>query len=249
LIKVDLSRPAAVLDPSKNSEVKNNYTIDQVRSGKIKNTWLLSGGALIFDQNNKLALGLRDGNAADPFCFTNIGAGRCDQKVIPHCQQELSSEFILCIKRGSSWQQVSTGPNTKPIEELELPCVEKKLKRIIKRVTKSETALSDIMAGPPENPPLPLKKVLIKWGDIESEAFESIIWLDEKNHTVEIRLPVYIDLTDFSETAIFFNEGTGFAVWKSLESILALSRFSDRDRAALVTPSLKYLAKAIRLEE
>lgn len=105
VVTVDLERDAAVIDKHRANYPRQPYSVGDIRSGK-DDLWLLSGGTLITDHQGRIAIGLRDGNATNPFAFTNIGAGRCDRSLQEHCMEEFHSELIVCVEDPEGWVQM-----------------------------------------------------------------------------------------------------------------------------------------------
>jgi len=73
----------------------------------------------------------------------------------------------------------------------------------------------------------------------EQETPTGYVLPDDKNHTLEFRLVVTLELTPYepNEVAIFFAEGTGYAAWKSEAHLRELSRLD------MVTPLLKHVVR------
>lgn len=246
-VRVDYDAHAAVHDPYL-SRYPDNPTVSQITGGS-GTSWLLSGGALITDQHGKIAVGLRDGNARDPFMFTNIGAGRCDRKLKDHCDEEVATEFLLCVKDNSGiWRQAAIGP---PKQQLLLcnfnkPAVGKRVGKILPSIFKSGGMVRSIPqknTGPQTNLPT---EIAVEWFDpttqkIIPENLYGYVLVDYENKTTEFRFALQLGLDAFPETAIFFGEGTGYAEWLSLAQICALARaetVADRD---FLTPFLRVL--------
>ena len=162
-VRVNLDEPAAALD-SRSKRYPGNPTVSKIAAGSGKR-WLLSGGALITDHNKRIAIGLRDGNARDKFLLTNIGAGRCDRKLDEHCWEEVTSEFLLCVKdKRNIWRQASLRhPQAKPLYSKQLllcdlnkPAVGKRVSEILSCIYKSGGMVGSIRTtnvGPRTNLP------------------------------------------------------------------------------------------------
>ncbi|MBN1998254.1 hypothetical protein JW935_11915 [candidate division KSB1 bacterium] len=243
-INVRSTDKAAVLD-SAADKYPHQPTIGELRTGKGE-FWLLSGGTLIFNQEECIAAGLRDGNAADPFLWTNIGAGRCDRKLLDHCREEMASEFILCAKNSNNrWQQVDFGPHTVPINSLRVAAVDKKMAAIQKMMDPSLHFLPTptYLETPPEG--IQEKHVHVCWHDsvriIHEELLQGFCLIDRKNKTTEFRLTVQLDLSPFTETVLFFGEGTGYAEWLSLEALNRLVKAEKVAQRAFLSPVLRAL--------
>lgn len=246
IVDIDLAVPAAVHEKHAH-KYQQPYTVGDVRrnSGpaKNKNLWLLSGGTIIRDHRGRFAVGLRDGNAADAFKFTNIGAGRCDQKLEDHCYEELVSEFILCVKERGKWVQVQFRPP-------ELPPLLQQVRS--KRLTIERWKADDVpraglmpMSGTrirkSPTPKRGLKGLQVNWTRngklVYRERLHGYLLLDVPNRTLEFRLPFALDLRAYrpAEVGVFFAEGTGYADWKSKQELQRLEALS------MVTPLLKAL--------
>jgi hypothetical protein len=241
IIKVDLKgQQSALLDGYSDEPT---ISVSDIRSGKIKDAWLLSGGTLIMDcgEPRKIAIGVRDANTADPFTYTNIGAGRCDQKLFDHCMDEFETEFILGLKVGNTWHQVMWGPQTPPFDLLKKPDIQMKIWKILKTKGKVKSESQTIQMKPHillyDHHEL-FQKVTILWDDFE-EIIHGYVWLDFTHHTTEFRLPVCIDLCSYQDSMIFFGEGTGYALWKTIDQVRALAAMEKNWGTALLTPFLK----------
>ncbi|MDH4318897.1 MAG: hypothetical protein OEV64_10940, partial [Desulfobulbaceae bacterium] len=230
-ISIAGNRPAAVLQRHAKSH-DQPYTVEQVRHGLNQDHWLLSGGVLLTDHLGRMAIGLRDGNGPDPFVFTNIGAGRCDGKFIPHCLRELAEELILCLYKKEHWIQVSFSPETpSPLLSLlrkKSPAIYS-WNRAINPTDAPEPLESTGVTIKTPNHPKNISHLRVEWTDMEgtspySEELYGYLYLDPKNHTLEFRLPRILNLGSYrpEDTAIFFAEGTGYARWCSKEELKKL---------------------------
>jgi len=238
-VRVNLDAKAAVLD-SRAGFYPGQPTVAQIRKGKEKG-WLLSGGTLITDHRNHIAVGLRDGNAADRFMYTNIGSGRCDQSLQEHCYEERDSEFILCVKEKGAWRQVIFGPHTIPLHRLNKPDV--------------DTIAASILpylggAAPPQATNKSFASALtgdiaVEWYDAKgislTENLSGYIFLDSTVNTTEFRQALCYDLSAYDEVQIFFGEGTGYAEWQSLDHIRLQARVEEIAKRELVTAFLRHL--------
>ena len=248
-IAIDLNEDAVVLDECKENYPLQNQTVSDIRSGN-DGRWLLSGGALIFDQSGRIAVGMRDGNAADPFAYTNIAAGRCDRKFQEHCYEELASEFVLCVKRNNTdWEQINFGESTPPLERVRqaIPTI-CKWKAYVKHTILHDEVLRLTTPVNLEG----LTTVSIHWQENGVCQFEERIkgftLLDSQNHTVEFRLPIVVDLSKYSGAEIFYGEGTGHATWIFPAQILDVLDKIQIDGGRKVTPFLAWVAKALACE-
>lgn len=238
-VRVNLDANAAVLD-SRADFYPGQPTVAQIRNGKEKG-WLLSGGTLITDHRNYIAVGLRDGNAADRFMYTNIGAGRCDQRLQEHCYEERDSEFILCVKEDGAWRQVIFGPHTLPLRRLNKPDVDAIVASILPNL--------GVAAPPPvANNPLasPLTgDIAVEWYDAEgislSENLSGYVFVDSAVNTTEFRLGLQYDLSAYEDVHIFFGEGTGYAEWQSLDQIRLQTSVGTIADRKLITAFLRHL--------
>ncbi|UCE06275.1 MAG: hypothetical protein JSW07_22305 [bacterium] len=240
LIAIDLDREVAVLDKHF-TQYPDQPTVSQIRNGD-GSSWLLAGGTLITDHENRIAVGLRDGNAADPFTFTNIGAGRCDQKLEDHCFEEMASEFIVCVKKEDNlWHQFDFGQHTTLLKNLNKPDIRKKRDFLLKNFG-SNISPPDILQNTIHTK---LNNNLnIKWIDKDKSLIEYLkgyVLLDEENKTTEFRLGLNINLSKYSEAIIFFGEGTGHAEWMSLDQIKTLIQAEIIADRKFVTPFLRAL--------
>lgn len=239
VVRINLDSSAAVLDSQAGSH-PDQPTIGQIRKGEEKG-WLLSGGALITDHRNYIAVGLRDGNAADRFMYTNIGAGRCDQKLQDHCYEERDTEFILCVKVRGTWHQVIFGPHTTLLHNLNKPDINTILSPILSRLG---------AAAPPPVAKIPIGTgltgdIVIEWYDaagvLLTEKLSGYVFVDSAVNTTEFRLAIQYDLSDYDEVQIFFGEGTGYAEWQSLDRIRLLAKAEDIARRGFITSFLRHL--------
>lgn len=238
-VRIHLDALAAVLDQRADA-YPNQPTVAQIHQGIIKG-WLLSGGALIADHLDRIAVGLRDGNAADRFVLTNIGAGRCDRRLQDHCNEEHDSEFILCVKQGGTWHQIIFGPQTLPIKLLNKPDVHGHL-----------AALGAVM-GSVELPALqhsPIAsgltgQIMVEWYDHDglhlAERLSGYVYIDRAVNTTEFRLAMRYDLSRYEDLRIFFGEGTGYAEWLSLEQIRRLRQAEKTAHRPFITSFLRHL--------
>jgi len=239
MVRVNLDAKAAVLD-SRADFYPGQPTVAQIRNGEEKG-WLLSGGTLITDHRNYIAVGLRDGNAADRFMYTNIAAGRCDQRLQEHCYEERDSEFILCVKEGGAWHQVIFGQHTMPLHRLIKPDVDASVAPILQNLGE---------VAPPSVTNKPLASALagniaVEWYDAKgislTENLSGYVFVDSAVHTTEFRLALQYDLSSFEDIRIFFGEGTGYAEWQSLDQIRFQSRAGDNANRELITTFLRHL--------
>jgi hypothetical protein len=238
-VRVNLDANAAVLD-SRADFYPGQPTVAQIRKGE-GNGWLLSGGTLITDHRNYIAVGLRDGNAADRFMYTNIGAGRCDQSLQEHCYEERDSEFILCVKEGGAWRQVIFGPHTIPLHRLKKPDIDAIVAPILPNLGE---------AAPPQATVKPLAsaltgEIVVEWYDAKgislSENLSGYVFVDNAVHTTEFRLALQYDLSAYEGVWIFFGEGTGYAEWQSLDQIRFQARAGDNANREMITAFLRHL--------
>lgn len=239
-LTVDLDAPAAVLDSRRRGHL-DQPSVGDIRTGD-DSRWLLSGGALITDHLGRIAIGLRDGNAADPFAFTNIAAGRCDRRLRDHCFEELYSELILCVRRASDgWAQLTLDQTTPDLADLRRrrPAVSTWRPDVGEQPIKlmADASLLEVQDGP--------SRLTVQWldqGRIEhQETLSGYVLVDRPNHTVEYRMKVRLDLSPFDDTAIFFAEGTGYALWRTAAQIQALVASEQVFGSTLVTPLLRKL--------
>jgi hypothetical protein len=242
-VRIHLDSPAAVLDSHAGSYPKQP-TVSSIRAGD-GSIWLLSGGVLINDQDGRIAVGLRDGNAADPFAWTNIGAGRCDRALEEHCLEERDTEFILCTKGEEAWHQVVWGPHTPSLWALEKPCVRWAIQEILEVLAPVETPLSPIPLARSTLPTRLRGSILVEWYDPQGCAFTEELpghlLVDEEAHTTEFRLGLQVDLSEYEGTCLFFGEGTGYGEWMSLVQLRALVAAEGVAGRSLVTPFLRSL--------
>ncbi|MCL6588544.1 MAG: hypothetical protein K6U80_01165 [Firmicutes bacterium] len=238
-VRINLDGAATVIDEYANN-YQYNHRVSEIRKGKA-GLWLLSGGTIITDQNGRIAVGLRDGNAADPFAFTNIGAGRCDRKLAGHCMEEFESEFILCVqmKPNEGWSQIRFGPATPELSMIRqrIPAIAKWRPYVAPHqfIDSGRLAVMAGLGGP--------DKITVEWYDKEGiqevENLSGYVLEDTSNHTIEFRLPVKIDLSSFYAEQIFFAEGSGYALWKSRKEIHKLAGYAKKWGTRLVTPFLE----------
>jgi hypothetical protein len=238
---------AAAVNDKRAAQYNQPYTISDVRGGQVKDRWLLSGGTVIRDHEGRIAVGLRDGNAADPFHFTNIGAGRCDRKLKDHCLQEMVSEFILCIRgSGGRWAQVLLNAPERPPILNEIRANRQSIKRWKTReipdagiLDISGTDVKQIRSSGPDT-------LIVNWTRTGEpplvERLSGYVIKDTNNRTLEFRLAVAYNLSKYkpSDVEIFFAEGTGYAEWLTEDELKCLAKL-DR-----VTPFLRELDKRLR---
>lgn len=285
--------PAAVLD-SLYSRYPEQPTVENIRrQGSTENVrwrdewedlWLLSGGTLIFNEQGQIALGQHDEKSTNPFLWTNIGAGLCDQELQAHCMEELESEFILFVfvQEYEDQDPVSKRVCFRTQEELEIlepkplgpqklyTLDEKPFDKFIKdeldRIHRvNNPILQEYIHLESSTKPVRDKKlsmlrknleVILKgpsgweWDITKKGPYDGYTWKDEDNHTVEFRLHLQFDLTAFAKHEIFFGEGTGNAMWKSLHEIdnLVEGNFRRR-RVRLLTPFMHNLLKEYKEAE
>ncbi|MGZ4970461.1 MAG: hypothetical protein ACXV8O_20030 [Methylobacter sp.] len=239
MVRINLDSNAAVLD-NRIGFYPGQPTIGQIRKKETKG-WLLSGGALITDNKNNIAVGLRDGNAADRFMYTNIGAGRCDQSLQEHCYEERDTEFILCVKERGIWHQVIFGPHTTPLHKLNKPGVNTILSPLLSKlgtVTPPPVANIPIATGLTGN-------IVVEWYDATgvriTENLSGYVFVDTAVNTTEFRLAIQYDLSGYDEVQIFFGEGTGYAEWQSLDQIRLLAKAGGIARRGFITSFLGHL--------
>jgi hypothetical protein len=238
-VRVNLDACAAVLD-SRADFYPGQPTVAQIRNGQ-EEGWLLSGGTLITDHRNYIAVGLRDGNAADRFMYTNIGAGRCDQRLQEHCYEERDSEFILCVKEGGAWHQVIFGLHTIPLHRLKKPDVDAVVAPILPNLGE---------VAPPQTTDKPLAsalagEIVVEWYDEKgislSENLSGYVFVDNAVHTTEFRFGLQYDLSAYEDVRIFYGEGTGYAEWQSLDQIRFQARARDNANREMITAFLRHL--------
>ena len=241
-VNIDLDEDAAVLDSCTDSHPYQGLSVSEVRSGK-SGGWLLSGGAIIYDHVGRIAVGMRDGNAADPFAYTNIAAGRCDHKFQDHCYEELASEFVLCVKKDNNgWEQINFGKATIALDRVreERPAIAKWKKQIAAPTLQDEVLYPHICTDLPE-----MTTLIVHWEEKKkcryTEQLQGFMFVDKKNHTVEFRLPVKIDLSRYDATEIFFAEGTGYATWMFPAQIRELHNQVRHDGSRTITPFLEWI--------
>jgi len=248
VVQIDLAMPAAV-HTKYAEDYDQPYTVDDVRENagqaKGKNLWLLSGGTIVRDQRGRFAIGLRDGNAADAFKFTNIGAGRCDQKLEIHCYEELVSELVLCVKEDGEWVQVQFLPP-------KLPPLLREVRSTLKTIERWKTGRGELSTAglmplsatrikTIRSPKRGMKNLQVKWTKdgklVDVERLHGYLFPDIENHTLEFRLPFALDLSVYKrdEVELFFAEGTGYAAWKSKAELRKL------DALSMVTPLLRVM--------
>lgn len=254
-IKVNLDDSAAVCDGHQNEYPNQPYTdkdINTPNQGKERPPfWLLSGGALVSDDRQRVAIGLRDGNPTkDAFAFTNIGAGRCDRPLKEHCLEELATEFILCVLENGDWYQCRFGTNTQSLHALQKPAIRKKIERVLSSIDKNkgikEMDVDQLIGDPVEESQLP-KEINITWIDGENQIKEKLpgyVYLNNGEQTTEFRLAVTIDLSSYSMFEVFYGEGTGYACWKNLQQIAALLDAEKTWGDELLTPFLRELVRS-----
>lgn len=238
VVSVDMGKDAAVIDKHRADYPHQPYSVGDIRGGK-DGLWLLSGGTLITNHQGQIAIGLRDGNAADPFTFTNIGAGRCDRKLQDHCMEEFHSEFILCVKDPSgNWVQMKFDESAPDLSEIRAksPAIAKWEVHIgqPRDLARPQPALKSGLPG--------MTTLAVEWKEgsqiQDREVLEGYTFLDQQNHTLEFRLPIELDLSTHGDVATFYAEGTGYAVWKTPRQIRDLARLQQTFGTILVTPLL-----------
>lgn len=243
VIDIHLNEYAAVLDGVA-SLYPDQPTLTEIRSGNGTH-WLLSGGTLITDHENRIAVGLRDGNSTNPFVFTNIGAGRCDQKLMDHCEQEMASEFILCLKKNDqNWYQADFGKDMQLLIHLNKPDVENRVKAMVQSMNQTGGRLTQPQQLKATIPTNITGNIVVNWIDFnhtQPEALAGYILIDERHKTTEFRLGLSLDLSEYTDNCIFYGEGTGYAVWMSLEKIRRLAQAEKIAQQDFLTPFLRAL--------
>jgi len=249
-VQINFAVAAAVVDKCQNLYTQP-YTVSEIQRGTGQH-WLLSGGCLVTNQDKLVAVGVRDGNAADPFAITNLAAGRCDQRLEEHCKEEMASEFILCVQprannpaRRRPWRQVKFSQATTPLCSLNKAAVWTRTDPIVQDIFKS--------GGMSRKPPMteatlrsPLKgTIVVEWRDgnrvIQCEKLKGYLWRDNRNKTIEFRRGVKINLSAYADSRIFFGEGTGYAEWIAVRDIRRLAKFRRFGGRNVITPFLSGL--------
>lgn len=251
IIDIHLDDEAAVLDTVA-EKFPFQQTVNDLRSAE-KQLWLLSGGVLLRNHDDQLAIGLRDCNGADPLTFTNIAAGRCDRKLYDHSLEELTSELVLCVKKDQeTWIQLTPGPDSPKIHELHLPMVKHALDNLRQRLEKSGNKSETIPYESYQDDTHALFHQLnVRWFDkvnrmICTESLAGYVLIDNEHHSTEFRLPLKIDLSMYSEHVIFFAEGSGYAEWMSFAQIHDLYLAERQAKRRFLTPFLRSFIAEIR---
>jgi len=156
----------------------DEFNISHIRDGKYPDLFLLSGGLLIFEKNNlALAMGERNDKSSDPFCWTNIVAGRCDNYWQQHIFNELAEEFFLLLEQNEqSFTSLIPGILEHPGNIL------KYQKSVIPQISNYETVNFSIDNRGDFldlNKKSFWKKVQIYWPD-KVDKFEAVVYFDEK---------------------------------------------------------------------
>ncbi|MCI0422505.1 MAG: hypothetical protein L0312_25350 [Acidobacteria bacterium] len=235
---------------------RNGYeaqlTVEEIRAGCIEDCWLLSGGVALFDQDDRLAIGLRDGNAADPFAYSNIGAGRCDQRLEDHCNEELASELVLFVKtvREGEWRRVGFENDPTPFSIQAFADSHPGIRKssLFREVCASYRGGTVQDCRPTEYPNRAgVQHLTVRWeGDdsILTEELDGYIFVDSSNKTLEFRRCLRIDLSAYREIATYYTEGPGLALWKTVAEIGALVHAQNAWSSRLVTPLLEHIASS-----
>jgi len=249
VVEVDLDAPAAVLERHRVRYPRQPYSERDIRNHRVPEAWLLSGGALVMDEVGRIALGLRDGNAAAPFTYTNVAAGRCDGPLLDHCLEEIASECLLFVRvAGGEWRQVDMGPATPSVAALDLPAVAGWLREVgpadAQRVSLRSCTPRRVAGGVDF---LPLVFELSADGRrVEREVLEGYVFINPDENTTEFRIARAFDLSPYAQEdrMLIFGEGTGHALWKTPDQIRALCRLQREWGTPLVTPFMERLVGA-----
>ena len=75
-----------------------------------------------------------------------------------------------------------------------------------------------------------------------TKELNGYIFEDDENRTIEFRLCLQIDLSKYKEVRIFYKEGPGFALWKTIDQIKKLVDAQKGWGDPLVTPLLQHIA-------
>jgi len=243
-ITISLAQTASVLERHKEGYV-DQLIVEDIRAGT-EDYWLLSGGVALFDQDDRLAIGLRDGNAADPFAYSNIGAGRCDQRLEDHCNEELASELVLFVKSDheDAWHLVRFD-NAQP--QLSIQAFADTHPGIRKSSPFRDLSAS-YRGALLDCRPIAYKRrgvehLIVRWEGDEplTEELDGYILIDSSNRTLEFRHCLQIDLRAYKEIATYYTEGPGVALWKTVTEIGALVHAQQAWGGRLVTPLLEHI--------
>ena len=246
-ITISLSHPASVLERNRRG-YEGQLTVEDIRAGNVRDRWLLSGGVALFDQNDRLAIGLRDGNAADPFAYSNIGAGRCDQQLEVHCNEELASELVLLVKSvlEDEWRLMRFD-NTQRQFSIQAfadahPGIRKSspFRDVFASYRDALQVCSPVVY--PNRPGVEHLTVEWKGDDCHlTEELDGYVLIDRSNRTVEFRRCLRIDLSAYSDIATYYTEGPGVALWKTVTEIGAMVHAQQAWGSRLVTPLLEQI--------
>jgi|GEM_PF-3633259 len=220
----------------------NGKNIYDIRVGR-ENCWLISGGILIFNEKRELALGLRDGNSVEGFSFTNIASGRCDRDLIEHCFEELESELLVFGKRGARWEFLKIGEQSLQTVKCNQDDVKREFDKCVAKCS-DEGFLTEYLQKEPHKKNIGKIRYFLD-GQFQYE-FNCFLFVDKENKTIEYRLFQHYDFSEFEEVKIFFNEGTGYGCFKSLEAIKGLIEVERVWGSSLVVPLVKEVVKQYR---
>lgn len=249
-ITISRDQIASVLERNKKEPYDSQLSVDDIRRGTFKDCWLLSGGVAIFDHKDRLAIGLRDGNAADPFAYSNIGAGRCDRLLRDHCNEELASELVLFVKvdRAAKWHLVRFNNQHSAFDIKDFADHHQGVSKgnLFRQILESYDASYIQDCTPTEYPgKMGVQHLTVKWegdGETFTEDLHGYIFTDTEHRTVEFRLCLRLDLSAYDYIGTFYTEGPGVAFWKTLPEIKALVQAQVSWKSRLVTPLLEYVA-------
>ncbi len=242
-VTIDKGEPAAALD-SRHGGHPRQPLVRDIANGD-GSRWLLSGGMLILDDQDRVAVGVRDGNAADPFAFTNIAAGRCDQGFKAHCLEEGRTELILMVRNEGAWSQVDLGAGGLKLCDLNKPDVARAVQGILAEGAPGVLALDKRLLLPPRQRRQPLWTLKVVWAGATGKRVETargLVWKGPQ--TIEFRRPVRLRLSGMEGNRIFFGEGTGYAEWWSHELLEKMALAEQVAGRRMITPFLKSLTCA-----
>jgi hypothetical protein len=220
------------------------YDVRSVRAGKIKDLWLISAGVLVFNEKLQLAMGKRNFMGTDPGLWTNLVAGRCDDRIKTHSIRELAEEFHCYIRsnQGHKNRYIRLLPDIlKNTDQLPFILMQKAVDygsyEWIPFHWKSIRELTGIYLRQ-------WKTIEIIWPD-EVETFDAFVFLDEMNKTVEIRFAGQVRLKGYGESFLLFPEGEMTAEWISLDQLLYLRHREKRDQIQTFVPFMRYFLDSL----
>lgn len=252
-IDVQLDHPAAWVPRFKKPPAPKQPLVSRVRTEENPG-WLIGNGALLFGREDEFACFLRNAGAADSFNIATLAGGRLNGRVGEHTRTEVAEEVVLLY--------VDTGyPKFARFHEKIEPPIHD-IRETFGFVPPFATLNDEVSALEKRKTNCLQDVVKVRWlerdGSIAAED-ESVglAFVDRDNWTLEMRqtLKLPANLVRFLETDIgkggyddvtrlthlFSGEGTGFAVWSDIDSLIGM----QRARHFQVVPLLQEIVRRV----